>query len=370
MASGRDNEFVSGHVFPPGDTLLETIDAMGLSQKALALRMGVTEKHINEVIKGKASISEEIALRLERVLGVSASFWRTLEHTYRTFLARQDENERLKRTKAWLKKFPLKSMIERGWITQQDNPIDLQRELLKYFGVANWGSWEDVWTRNATYRRSSAFESNPKAIAAWIRQGELVAKDMACATFDNKRFKDALQLVRRLTREAPEGICPKLQEICSSCGVAVMFLPELPGMRVSGATWWHRNKAVIQLSDRYKSDDQFWFSFFHEAGHVLLHGKKEVFIDDHQSREQDRKEQEANRFAADFLIPPPMWDKLLASGRPTLGQIQSFADLLDIAPEIVVGRLQHEGILSFKTGNRLKKRLHWKQPDRSAPAVL
>jgi HTH-type transcriptional regulator / antitoxin HigA len=359
MASGRDNEFVPGQVFPPGDTLLETIDAMGMSQKGLALRMGVTEKHVNEVIKGKASISEEIALRLERVLGVPASFWRNLEHSYRTFLARQEEIERLKGKNAWLKKFPLKIMIVRGWIMQQDDPIDQHRELLKYFGVANWASWEDVWTRNATFRRSPAFESNPNAIAAWLRQGELLARDMICAPFDSKRLKDALQLIRRMTREEPEVFCSKLKELCASCGVAVMFLPELPGMRVSGATWWHRNKAVIQLSDRYKSDDQLWFSFFHEAGHLLLHGKKEVFIDDHHHREQDRKEQEANRFAADFLIPQPVWSKFIASGRPTLAKIQSFADQLDIAPGIVVGRLQHEGILSFTIGNRLKKRLHW-----------
>jgi HTH-type transcriptional regulator / antitoxin HigA len=358
MASERNNEFSPDLVFPPGDTLLETIDTLGMSQKGLAVRMGVTEKHVNEIIKGKASLSEETALRLERVLGVPASFWRNLEHSYRTHLARQEENERLKGETAWLKKFPLREMIARGWIEQHDDPVEQQRELLKYFRVANWESWKDV--ANATYRRSPAFESNPNAIAAWLRKGELLAQAVVCAPFDGKRFREVLQQIRQMTNEDPTIFCPKVQELCASCGVAVIFLPELPGMRISGATWWLKNKAVIQLSDRYKSDDQLWFSFFHEAGHVILHGKKELFIDDHHGQEQDRKEQEANRFASDLLIPPAKWARFIASGRPTLIQVQAFAELLNIAPGIIVGRLQHEGILSFTTGNRLKKRLHWK----------
>lgn len=368
MANARKDEFAPNVVFPPGETLLETIDAVSMSQKVLALRMGVTEKHVNEIIKGKASISEETALKLERVLGVPASFWRNLEHSYRTFLARQEEIERLKKKKAWLTKFPVKEMITRGWIDRHDDPVNQQQELLGFFGVANWGSWENVWTNNATYRRSPAFESNPNAVAAWLRKGELLAQSIACAPFDSKRFKEALRLIRHMTADDPEVFCPNVQELCASSGVAVIFLPELPGMRVSGATWWLKNKAVIQLSARFKSDDQLWFSFFHEAGHVILHGKKEIFIEDHGAKEQDHKEQEANRFAADFLIPPAKWAGFIASGRPTLDQIQEFASRLHLAPGILVGRLQHEGILPFNTGNQLKKRYVWNIENGSSTA--
>ena len=83
MINGRKNEYSPDKVFPPGDTLQETIDALGMSQSELATRMKVTEKQVNSIIKGKTSISEVTALKLERVLGVDASFWRNLEHNYR-----------------------------------------------------------------------------------------------------------------------------------------------------------------------------------------------------------------------------------------------------------------------------------------------
>ena len=131
-------------------------------------------------------------------------------------------------------------------------------------------------------------------------------------------------------------------------------VPEITGTRASGAARWLTPiKAVIQLSLRYKSDDHLWFSFFHEAAHLLLHSKKRTFVSGTEA-ENDPTEDEANAFAASFLIPRRYETELRAL--ESLDDIAAFADRIDIAPGIVVGRLQKEGILDWSQGNRLKKR--------------
>ncbi len=358
MVNEKRNEYRPDIVFPPGDTLQETIEAMGMSQAELATRMDVTEKHINEIIKGKATISEDTALKLERALGIDSSFWRNLEHQYRKYLAETNERKRLSQKQEWLSKFPLKQMINWGWIQGFKDPVDQLTELLSFFRVATWESWENVWVKNASFRKSSVFQSNPNAIAAWLRKGEIIAKSLDCQPYDKKSFKRMLPTLKHLSIETPEYYLSKIQELCAKCGVAVVFLPELPETRVSGVTrWLNKDKALIQLSDRYKKDDHFWFTFFHEAGHIILHGKREVFIENEESQSQNSKEKEANKFAADTLIPPKEYAKLVQSGKPTLGQIKAFAERIQIAPGIVVGRLQYENYLLFSQGNRLKKNI-------------
>ena len=358
MGNERKNEFKPDIVFPPGDTLLETIEAMGMSQAGLAARMGVTEKHINEVVKGKASITEDTALKLERVLGIDASFWRNLEHNYRKFLAEKAERDRLSQKYDWLSKFPLKKMIKWGWIRGFNDKVDQLTELLAFFQVASWESWENVWVQQASFRKSSVFQSDPNAIAAWLRRGEILAESIECEPYDKKRFKATLPRLKHLSLESPEKYLPQIREQCAECGVAVVFLPELPETRVSGVTrWLHKDKALMQLSDRYKKDDHFWFTLFHEAGHILLHGKREVFIENQDEVKADPKEEEADKFAAETLIPPKEYMKLVQNGKPTLLQIQVFADQEQIAPGIVVGRLQHDHVLPFSRGNKLKRNI-------------
>ena len=356
MVNKGKNEYKPDVVFPPGDTLQETIDAMGMSQTELATRMNVSEKHINEIVKGKATISEDTALRLERVLGIDASFWRNLENNYRQFLAEKSERERLSRKKELLSKFPLKSMIERGWIQKYNDPIDQLQEVLSFFKVATMDSWESIWVAQANFRQSPAFKSNPYAVAAWLRQGEILAEDIECSTYDKKSLREILPELRQLSTQDPEEFMPKIRRLCADCGVAVVFLSELPETRVCGVTRWIRkDKALIQLSDRYKSDDHFWFTLFHELGHIILHGKKEIFIE--EDNKYTDKETEADKFAANRLIPKKDFKRLVKNGPPSLTDIENFAKDLQIAPGIVVGRLQHENYLSFNVGNKLKQKI-------------
>ena len=366
MANKKEYTYKPDYAVPPGDSLVEILESVPMTQRELANRMGRPLKTINEIVKGKTAITADTALQLERVLGTPASFWINLERNYREVLARKKDEEHLKTQLAWLKQFPARAMVKLGWLTASGG-LDQLQEFLRFFGVASPDQWRQRWTaEGVVYRKSMLFESDPGAVAAWLRQGELVGQRIECQPFDAGRFREVLGAIRGLTMQSPETFQPEVIRLCAGSGVAVAFVRELPKVRVSGATRWVSPvKALIQLSLRYKSDDQLWFSFFHEAGHILLHGKREVFINDGDG--QDKKESEASTFAADTLLPPQALQRFLSTNKFTRESVHSFATSVGIAPGIVVGRLQFEGVLPHNKLNDLKKWFEWAaQPPRAA----
>jgi addiction module HigA family antidote len=350
------------YAVPPGETLQETIQAIGMTQVELAERMGLTTKTINFIMKGNGPITPETALQLERVLGTPASFWNSRERQYREALARQLEHKELASQVKWLERFPFAAMARLGWVPRLRDKISRIRALLDFFGVANPQQWDAVWAKtDVAFRASVAFQKKPGAVAAWLRKGELDAQKIETAPFDEGKFRRAVDLARSLTKETPEVFEPALRNHCAAVGVAWVLVPELPGTHTHGATrWLTPTKALIQLSLRFKSNDQLWFSFFHEAGHILLHGKRDVFLEEIGGKGD--KEDEANRFAADKLIPPPALRRFLDSGEfMTRHGVETFAEQVGLQPGIVVGRLQHEGKLAMNQMNDLKVRLQWKE---------
>lgn len=357
MISSNRNEYVPDQVSPPGETLMEVLEDRGLTQSDLADRMGRPKKTINEVVKAKASITAETALQLERVLGISASFWNSLEANYRAYLAQERDREILKSQVEWLKLFPISQLVKNGWIEKGNTKIEMVEQLLSFFGVASKDQWNSVYAEpQAAFRRSTNFSMDSAALACWLRMGSIEASSQTCNEYDQGKFRKALQEAKSLTAAPFEESLPKVKELCASAGVSVAFVRRLPRLPISGATMWHSpSRAIIQLSFRYKTDDQFWFTFFHEAGHILLHGKRMVFIegDAHEGQE----EHEANKFAADLLISPNEYRRLAQSKRFSKDSINHFAATIGVSPGIVVGRLQHDGLLPQSHCNDLKKKI-------------
>ncbi len=360
MSDTSKNQYHPDIVSPPGDTLQEVLESMGMSQAELAERTGRPKKTINEIVKGKAAITPETAIQFERVLGIPATFWNNREQAYRENLAQLEAQKRLEQQIEWLKTIPYRRMISLGWIDAFQDKAQQLDEVLKYFSVASTELWEKLWLNpEAVYRKSPAFESEPGATAAWLRKGEIEANSIPCEAFDERCFRQALDHARSLTVKTPDLFVPELKSTCARCGVAVAFVHELPGTRASGATRWvSPNKALIQLSLRHKTDDHLWFTFFHEAGHILLHGKRDIFIEEEDG--QDGKEHEADEFARDLLIPSDEIRRFRPSGlHYSKGDIINFATQIGISPGIIVGRLQHDGLLPPSHCNDLKKHLAW-----------
>ncbi|MCK9195502.1 MAG: helix-turn-helix domain-containing protein [Syntrophales bacterium] len=339
MKNRKKYGFTPDYAVPPGKTLQEVMASLGMSQKEMAMRTGLTVQTLIRIFKGDQPISYETANRLELVTGVPARYWNNLELQYQEQLARLAEQERMTPDLDWLKTIPTKELKERGYVKPVQEDIELLRETLAFYGVSSVGAWHDVWDAPAVAaRRSQCFESRPGPASAWIRQGELLAQKMECKPYDKDRFQKALQAVRSLTREEPEGFEPEMKKLCADAGVAISLVREMKKVPWNGATrWLSSQKAMILLCLRGKSEDKFWFSFFHEAGHILHDSKKDLLINDGSS--DDPREERANRFAAEYLIPSH-YDSEIHACRSKV-EIGCLAGKLGISPGIVAGRYQH-----------------------------
>ena len=364
MFDPTQTQYKPDFVTPPGETLVELLQEKGMSQAEFSERTGRPKKTINEIIKGKTAITPETAIQFERVLGTPASFWNNRERKYREWLAHQEERKVLAEHIPWMKKFPVRAMIKLGWINDYDLPIDQLEELLRFFGVASPAQWQSIWQgAQVSYRQSPAFAADPAAVSAWLRKGEIQAHEIQCEAYREGEFRESLHRIRTLTNEPPEVFVGEVTRQCAQTGVAVVFIPEIPGTRTCGATrWLSPNKAMLMLSLRYRTDDHLWFTFFHEAGHILLHGKKDVFVEgDSQVTEENRNQEvEADQFSAEFLIPAVE----IRHFRPQAAHLShddilTFARRTGIAPGIVVGRLQHDGLIPRENFNKLKRHFQW-----------
>jgi HTH-type transcriptional regulator/antitoxin HigA len=352
------NQFEPNYAVPPGATLLETIEALSMTQAELAQRMGRPLKTINEIIKGKAAITADTALQLEKVVGIPATFWNYAERNYREILARLENERELEQQEAWAGNFPFKEMVALGWVADANPGFQRVQCLLQYLGIAAREQWASFSLQvQGAYRQSPAFKTNPYALGCWLRQEELQARKIDCQSFSEAGFRKALQQARALTGQNPDQAGIALRQICAEAGMAFVVVPELKGTHVSGVTrWLSPTKALIQQSLRHKTDDHFWFTFFHEAGHILLHGKKEVFLE--TNGVDDPKESEANEFTAIGLIPKTEWKSFVDSGPHSVATVRAFARKLGIAPGIVVGRLQHEKRIPHSHLNDLKTKCY------------
>lgn len=348
----------------PGEILAEALEERGMSQSELARRMDRPVKTVNEIVNGKAAITPETALQLQLVIGISARLWNGLETQYREHLAMQRAEQEMEAFVDWAKGFPIPELVRNELIHQ--NAIKTKggkvTALLSFFGVSSPSAWERQWlSPAASFRESATFVAMPKAVATWLRWGEIQALGVETSPYKAETFRTALDEARGLTRRDPLLIFDRLKDSFAASGVVLVLTPELRGTHVSGATrWLSSDRALIQLSLRHKSDDQFWFTVFHESSHVLK-GKKRAFVDSSEPDDQEISEIEldADNFARDILLPLNVYSDWVANGDFSEESVRAFAAAQGVAPGIVVGRLQRDHYLPQSHLNRLKKRINW-----------
>jgi len=355
------NKYVPDYLVTPGEVLEDYLGYAGITQAALANRTGLSKKTINEIVKAKSAITAETALKFERTLGRPAHFWSNLERQYQEDKVRLADKMQLEKDLQWLDMFPINAMVKYGWIEKHKEKVLQLDALLRFFAIASPHQWETIWGHElqAAFRKKESSSKDDAVISAWLRKGEIDAQQQNCESYDKQKFKNSLAEIRSLTKiDTPKIFVSELESICAAAGIAIVFVPALPKLGIYGATRRLNDKYIMQLSVYGKSNDQLWFTFFHEACHIIKHSHGELYIECHG--QDDEKENEANAFARDILIPPKELSNFLASAyKPTLSQIRRFAARIGIAPGIVVGRLQHDKIIPMSWGNDLKERYEW-----------
>lgn len=359
----QQHSFQPDYVPPPGKTLEEFIEARDLSARELARRCGRSAKLFVEIISGKAPIEPQTAMQLERVLGMDASVWLNMEAAYRLHLARTEEAKSLGEARDLVKKFPLSELASRGFIRSADEDADRARELLRFFGSGSFTAFHERYNelQTVSFRHSPSFQSEPEPLLAWLRVGEIQAEAIQTAPFERSVFLEALKKIRGLTIKDPKEFEGRMRSECKAAGVVFLLVPPFSGLRLSGiARWLVPNKALIQQTLRHKTNDHFWFTFFHEAAHLLLHSRKSLFIDGENLRNDAKEEEEANNWASNFLVPQHELHRFIARGEFSNSDVTNFANDLEVAPGIVVGQLQNKEIVPWRSPlNALKIPFEW-----------
>ncbi|WP_445996908.1 ImmA/IrrE family metallo-endopeptidase [Okibacterium fritillariae] len=345
----------------PSEAVRRLIKQRGWSIEDLADQLGIGDPATRRLIAGTHEFTDELATLLSDRLGGSVDFWLTRERQYR-------EAKEWLTVDEFVQRMPLAQMIQLGWVESSDSWRSQARIGLDFFGAsdAEEGSKKISEAIGAAhYRTSSAFSSEEVTLAAWLRRAELEADALEVDEWDATRLHQNLPVMRSLTRMPdPTNFLPALQKLCAEAGVAVVVVRAPKGCVLSGAAFKTSNGvAAIALSARHLSDDHFWFTVFHELGHLLLHGTDETFLDDFETAPQSdgisSLEAEANRFAQESLMPGGL-DALRVAGRgPTKRDLLRFASSCNISAGVVVGQLQHEGVLGYNQLNTLKRRYKW-----------
>ena len=342
----------------PGSVLEEEIEARSMTQKELAGRMGRPPQVVNEIIRAKKAITPETALELEKVLGMSAQLWINLESAYRMTLARNQERARLEQEAISLSGFPVREMEKRGWIPKFREKADKARAVLEFLGIA---SFREPWSQAAAaFRITGGGQYSSEALGVWLKKGEIDGHGIKTEDYDRDRFLAAIGEGRFLTSEPPEVFLPRITELFAGAGVAFVMTKEFPKSSANGAARWiGPKKALIQLSLKWKWADVFWFTVFHEAGHILSHEHRN-FVEGISTDAENRSEEaEANQFAADFLIPKQAWNVFAEDHDWSEPAVRQFAEGYGIHPGIVVGRMHHEKLLPYSQLTALKQRFVW-----------
>jgi len=353
----RSEAFCPDWVSAPGDTIGDALREQDISVAEFANRMGQTIEQAKSLLSGGLPITIAMARKLEAVIGGSVEFWMSRDFNYRQPSPNAEANDN-----TWLRTLPFADMVRFGWLKPEPKRNEELAACLRFFGVSNVAAWHRSYAaleKRFSFRTSSSFESNPAAVAAWLRQGEIEAAAIKCAPWSAAAFQRSFDSIRLLIREKdPTEFVPILRKVCAESGVAVTTVRSPKSCRASGATRFvAKDKALLLLSFRFLSDDQFWFSFFHEAGHLLLHSRQEVFIEGIEHPNSDAEHQ-ANEFAARILIPEELKLEFL-SLRARRFELARFARKIGVSPGIVVGQLQHYGKIRKDHFNGLKRRYRW-----------
>jgi HTH-type transcriptional regulator/antitoxin HigA len=352
--------FRPDYAIHPGMLLEQELEHRELSQADFARRIARTPKLVSEIISGKNPIEPETAIQFERVLGIGADVWLRMEADFRLYQARAAEKEELSTSEQWLSLFPVKDLVSWNLIRKSGTTAQRAHDLLALFGVASPAAFEQRYKNvQVFYRRSVRMQASRTSLLTWLRYGEVLASTNEVGTYDKAKFQKALLEIRSLTNEKIQDFGPKIEKLCGRSGVAFVLIPPLPKTCLSGAAYWSGGKTpVIQQSLRHKTNDHFWFTFFHEAAHILLHNPKALYADD-ESGKSNGVEKQANDYATEILVGNKELAAFIAKKPTNAEEVKQFASSRGIHPGIVVGMLQYHEVISWSQLNNLKAKFQW-----------
>ena len=349
--------FTPDYVIHPGESLLEALTDRSMTQSELSARTWLTEKHINQIINSKSPITPDTAILLQNALGISMTFWNNLQKNYDETLARLEAEQRIEEELSLLGLFKncYKELVEKKILVGVSTQIEKYTQLINYFGVSSLLRIEK--TEAIAYRKSTYKDIDVPTLSAWLRYGIKEISNTQLPEYDEKKLKQSIWELRSVISKTSDNE-EKIKSILYECGVGVVFSPYLSRTYVNGATRWVWKNPLVQISKRQNSHDVMCFTFFHELWHVLLHGKKDQFIEfENADYENGPQEKEANDFASEILIHEEDYKSFINTKNLDFDSILSFSRQISIDPGIVAWRLAKDWLISRPIANKYRKQI-------------
>lgn len=362
VETSREHEWNPDWALHPGEHLEEYLEERNWSQAEFARLSGMSTKLVSEIISGKNPVTPETALKLERVLGLKAYIWTGLQSDWDLHQARRDPKQISESDREWIGRQPVAELKRCGVVDRDGDEFDILHDLTAFFRIGTPSAYAARVSSVAVHHRKGGEkgEVRDEYVFAWLMLGEWKARMMNLPTYNREKFIQAVHLIRELTVEGARVFEPEMKRLCGEAGVALIFEPGFPKTKLFGsARWVDGTKPVIQMSLRMKSNDHFWWTFFHECGHVILHEGQD-FADDSSGVGND-VESEANAFAEQVLIGSERLDRFAAMRPSSKAQVRRFARDVGVHPGIIVGMLQHRNIVPYRFMNDLKTKIEFKE---------
>ena len=336
---------------PPGMTIKDMLDDRGLSQRKFASMMEMSEKHMSKLINGEVILTPDVAFRLEMTLGMDAGFWTRLEALYREEIIKVEAENAMDADIEILKLIPYREMVSKGWVPEARKAADKVINLRKFFNVVKLSLLEkDIITQIAC-KPLSVSEKSDLLLLAWTQAARIKARDIDAKPINVAGLIKAVPKLREMTSLPAAEAFEKTAELLASKGVVLLRMPSLKGLYVKGATFLDGRKIVILLSDKIKDADDFWFTLFREIAHVTEGHVK------HSSAFTENDERDAEAWAGNILVPADKLADFKAKGDVSEKAVRDFAESVNLAPGVVVGRMQKDGLIRYDQLNNLKERV-------------
>jgi len=344
-------------VSAPGDSISLLMKRKDITVDKLSSLTGYSINKITTILSGEGYVTKSFAECISKELGGTSEFWLKRERQYR-----ENKKSLVSDFKEWVSRFPYSDLAKFGWLAKTNDVLHRYHNLLEYYLSDSIEDWERKYGNllsETTYRVSNSFDSDSFSVLSWLHKATLELEILDLENWNEKLLKNSLGEIRSLTRiKDPEDFIPKLITILNKAGVSMSIIPSPKGCSLNGATFKSDSgNPVIILSSRYLSDDTFWFTLFHEIGHVLLHQDKSLILEG--GKVEEEIENEADDFSQKTLIPCEYLDELSTLTVHEWKKIPRFAKKIGVSSGIILGQLQHQGIIPRSHLNKLKTRYKW-----------
>lgn len=348
-------DFSPDRVSPPGDTIIDLMDEHGLTDEELSKKIGLSVRKGQQLLNGHIHLSECMASKLQEIFNVSIDFWLKREYAYRKHIENLNNIN-----KEWLDSLPVRDMIEYGWIPKTSSRESKLKNCLNFFDINSVNDFTRKINTEApliAFRKSISLKTEPMADLVWITKAKEMSARYKCTLWNKEKLKSLIPELRQATNEPDmKKFIPHLRTLFATAGVSFVVLPTPSGCRASGATcFFEPNSATLIVSFRYLTDDHFWFTLFHEIGHLILHDAVSIRLEGEVELTAN-EEFEADQFATNTLIPESFQKQIKGFSVKNWKDIVRVARKIGVSKGIVLGHLQHIGNVPYSHLNRLKVR--------------